>query len=293
MPEIIAFFLICHFSKHRLSFPELAGSGEASMQPLSRPKLEQKSKETSMAEYFGKDWSGDPFVLFNTAHLSALGVILLINILIIVFRKRFSPGGKTALRYSLAVVLVMVEVSWHVWNYAIGDWTIQTMLPLHLCSALVWLSAYMLVTKSYRIYEFSYFLGIAGAIQALLTPDAGMYGFPHFRAFQVMMSHGAIITAAITMTFVEGYRPTWASVKRVFINSNLYMIAVFILNQLIGSNYLFIAHKPETTSLMDILPPWPWYILYIEVIAIALCLLLYLPYELHDRRAAMRASAGD
>lgn len=237
-----------------------------------------------MGEFFGKDWSGDPFVLFNAPHLIALGIILLINILIVVLRMRFSPGGKVVLRYTLAVTLVVVELSWHAWNYAIGEWTIQTMLPLHLCSALVWLSAYMLVTKNYRIYEYSYFLGIAGALQALLTPDAGMYGFPHFRAFQVMMSHGAIITAAITMTFVEGFRPTWASVKRVFVGANIYMAVIFILNQLIGSNYLFIAHKPETASLMDVLPPWPWYILYLEAIGLALCLLLYLPYALRDRR---------
>jgi hypothetical integral membrane protein (TIGR02206 family) len=236
-----------------------------------------------MGEFFGKDWSGDPFILFNAPHLTALGIILLINLLIIVFRQRFNPRGKVVLRYTLAVTLVIVEISWHLWNYAIGAWTLQTMLPFHLCSALVWLSAYMLVTKNYRIYEYSYLLGIAGAVQALLTPDAGIYGFPHFRAFQVMMSHGAIITAAITMTFVEGFRPTWASVKRVFIGANLYMIAIFILNQLIGSNYLFIAHKPETASLMDVLPPWPWYILYLEVIGLALCLLLYLPYALRDR----------
>jgi len=236
-----------------------------------------------MGEFFGKDWSGDPFVLFNAPHLIALGIILLINILIVVFRKRFSLTGKSALRYTLAVTLVVVELSWHAWNYAIGEWTIQTMLPFHLCSALVWLSAYMLVTKNYRIYEYSYFLGIAGAMQALLTPDAGMYGFPHFRAFQVMMSHGAIITAAITMTFVEGFRPTWDSVKRVFIGANIYMAVIFIFNQLTGSNYLFIAHKPETASLMDVLPPWPWYILYLEAIGLALCLLLYLPYALRDR----------
>jgi uncharacterized membrane protein YwaF len=40
--------------------------------------------------------------------------------------------------------------------------------------------AYMLVTRSYVVYEFAYFMGIASAIQALLTPDLGLYGFPTF-----------------------------------------------------------------------------------------------------------------
>jgi hypothetical integral membrane protein (TIGR02206 family) len=141
----------------------------------------------------------------------------------------------------------------------------------------------MLVTKNYRIYEFAYFLGIAGAIQALLTPDAGQYGFPHFRAFQVMVSHGSIVTAAIYMTFVEGFRPYWSSLRRVAIGTNLYVVAIMVVNWLLGSNYLFIARKPDTASLMDVLGPWPWYILSIELIGLTLCLLLYLPYAIRDR----------
>jgi hypothetical integral membrane protein (TIGR02206 family) len=64
------------------------------------------------------------------------------------------------------------------------------------------------------------------------------------------------------------------------------MVAIGIINWLIGSNYLFIAHKPATASLIDVLGPWPWYILSLEAIGLVLCLLLYLPYAIHDQRAA-------
>jgi len=69
------------------------------------------------------------------------------------------------------------------------------------------------------------------------------------------------------------------------------MLVIFILNQVLGSNYLFIAHKPETASLMDMLGPWPWYILSLEVIALAMCLLLYMPYAIRDQRARGNVSA--
>jgi hypothetical integral membrane protein (TIGR02206 family) len=239
-----------------------------------------------MGEYFARDYHGEPFQLFGPAHLVALSIVLLIVLLVIYFRKGFSPRLRLITRYTLATILVLNELAWHAWNYFTGQWTIQTMLPLHLCSVLVWLGAYMLVTKSYTIYEFSYFLGIAGALQALLTPDVGIYGFPHFRFFQTMISHGTIILSAIYMTFVEGYRPTWKSVIRVMVWMNVYMVAIGIVNWLIGSNYLFIAHKPETASLIDVLGPWPWYILSLEAIGLVLCLLLYLPYAIRDQRAA-------
>ncbi len=163
------------------------------------------------------------------------------------------------------------------------------MLPFHLCSALVWLSIFMLLTRNTAIYEFAYLLGIAGALQALLTPDAGIYGYPHFRFFQVLISHGAIITAALYMTFVEGFRPTRDSPKRVIIGSNLYMVAVFILNFIIGSNYMFIARKPDTASLLDVLPVWPWYIAIIELLGLAFVLLFYAPFAVKDMRNKVRA----
>lgn len=129
-------------------------------------------------------------------------------------------------------------------------------------------------------------MGIAGALQPLLTPDLGMYGFPHYRFWQTYLSHGLIFTAAIYMTVVEGFRPTWKSLGRVFLWMNVYMGVVFIISQRLGSNYLFIAHKPETPSLLDVMPPWPYYIAYIEVIGLVLCLILYLPFVIKDRQTS-------
>jgi len=242
-----------------------------------------------MSQFFVKDYAGAPFELFGPAHLTALALVLLVNLLVVANRGRFTPRGMHFFRFSLAAILVSNEIGWHLWNYSIGRWTIQTMLPLHLCSVLVWVSAAMLLTRSYSIYEFSYFLGIAGATQALLTPDVGIYGFPHFRFFQTIISHGSIVTAAIYMTFVEGYRPYWRSVVRVMIWGNVYMAAIGVVNRLIGSNYLFIARKPDTPSLIDLLGSWPWYILSLEALAMALCLALYLPYALRDRRENLAA----
>jgi hypothetical integral membrane protein (TIGR02206 family) len=238
-----------------------------------------------MEQFFAKDYAGDPFELFGLPHLVAMGVVALINVAIVCFGRRLSSRGRVVARYALASTLVFTESAWHVWNLATGQWTVQRLLPFHLCSVLVWLSAVMLVTKSHRIYEFAYLLGIAGALQAIITPDAGPYGFPHFRFFQVFVSHGSIVTSAVFMTAVEGYRPRLRSLLRVAVIGNAYMLFVAAINALIGSNYLFIARKPETASLLDVLPPWPWYILYIEGIGLAAMVLLYLPFAVRDWRA--------
>jgi hypothetical integral membrane protein (TIGR02206 family) len=206
---------------------------------------------------------------------------VLLNLFLIIFRNS-GDGTKGFLRWMLALILWGNEIAWHYWNLTAGQWTLQTMLPLHLCSLLVWTGAWMLMTKNYRVYEFMYFMGIGGAIQALATPGIGDYNFPHFFFFQYFLSHGLILTSAIYMTVVEGLRPTWKSMLRVFIWMNIYAGIVYFINIYLGSNYLLINYKPDTPSLLDLLPEWPIYILYMEVIGIATMLILYLPFATKD-----------
>jgi hypothetical integral membrane protein (TIGR02206 family) len=237
-----------------------------------------------MINFFAANYQGPPFELFGTAHIAALAALVLLNLFLLLF-KNASDRTKSAMRWILALILLSNEVAWHYWNYVFGKWTIQTMLPLQLCSLLVWTGALMLMTKNYRIYEFMYFMGIAGAIQALATPGIGVYGFPHFVFFQYFLSHGLIITSAIYMTVVEGFRPTWKSLLRVAIWMNIYVVIVYFINTAIGSNYLMINDKPNTPSLLDLLPEWPIYILYMELIGVISILLLYLPFVIKDLRS--------
>lgn len=243
-----------------------------------------------MLEYFAGDWRGAPFVLFGSHHLIGIAIIALINVWLVFGWKNPSPRAKMIFRYALATILVVDEIVWHWWNWYIGVWSVQYTLPLHICSILVWVVAATLYTGNYKLYDFIYFLGIGAGIQALLTPDSGIYGFPHFRFFQPLISHGAIVTGAVYLTTIEKLRPTWKSFARVAIGANVYLAIIFGVNLLLGSNYLFIAHKPETPTLIDALPDWPWYIAFLELIGIAVFLILYAPFALKDwrQRIALR-----
>jgi hypothetical integral membrane protein (TIGR02206 family) len=237
-----------------------------------------------MDQYFAKDYHGEPFVLFGPAHFAALGILALVNLLLILTRHHHHPKLRLVIRYGVAGLLILNEIGLHTWKISTNQWSIQWNLPLHLCSILVWLSAYMLITKNRQVFEMVYFLGIAGALQALLTPDAGIYGFPHYYPIQYFISHGSIITAAVYMAAVERYRPYWSSIKRVFVWVNFYLIIVTIINLLIGSNYLYTLRKPHVITLIDFLGPWPWYLLSAELIALIHFLILYSPYAIADKR---------
>jgi hypothetical integral membrane protein (TIGR02206 family) len=244
-----------------------------------------------MEKYFSLHYDGPPFELFGAGHLTALAVVTLFCFSFIYFRRIWGEREKKIARWTFAIALVVNETALHVWSAYWGIWNIQTMLPLHLCSVILWLTPYMLVARNYRIYEIVYFLGIGGAMQALLTPaDAADYNFPHFRLLQTFIAHGLLTAIGVYMTVVEGFRPTLQSFKRVFIWTNIYMVPIFFINLAIGSNYLFIAHKPEFPTLLDALSPWPWYIPQLEIVGFAILSILYVPFLIKDWREKRRAA---
>lgn len=224
-----------------------------------------------------------PFPLFQPPHLVALALVVGVNVLLLWWGRR-RPEQRPLIRSLLAAAILFNIILFQLWHLYHGLWSIQTMLPLHLCGIMQWASVLLLLKRTPRIYEFVYFLGLGGATQALLTPDSGNFGFPHYRAFETIFAHGAIVTTAIYFTFAESYRPMWNSVKRVIIGTQLYTIFIFLFNFLIGSNYMFLARKPEVPSLIDLLGPWPLYIISLELIAFATVFLLYLPWAIKDRR---------
>ncbi len=90
-----------------------------------------------MTQFFAIDWSGAPFIFFGAAHIVALLVVVLLNFFLIWRYKNAPEKVRRTVAYGMAGALMVNELNWHLWNAFTGQWTIQTMLPLHLCSVLV------------------------------------------------------------------------------------------------------------------------------------------------------------
>jgi len=207
---------------------------------------------------------------FSLAHDLGMAMAAAIVIGIFAFRKRL--GGARAnrnARYALIAVLVGCELSLQVWYGLTDNWGWYS-LPFQLCSIMMWLSALLLLTRNRKLYEVTFFLGIMGALQALLTPNLDAT-FPEFRYFHFFIAHGAIIGASVFLTVIERFRPTTGSVFRAIGWLHVLAIPAAITNVLTGSNFMFLARKPDTASLLDLLAPWPWYLLQLELVALILC----------------------
>jgi hypothetical integral membrane protein (TIGR02206 family) len=237
-----------------------------------------------MRQFFLED--GDQtFTLFSLTHLSTLAFFIFCIGTIYITRKKLrqKPNVNRLCRVAMAVILIVSEVSLHWWLWSVGSWSIQYSLPFHLSSLSIILSAILLLTKSYSLFEFTYFAGVGSAIQAMLTPDISSYTFPHFRYVHFFISHGGIILANLYMVFVEEYKPTLKSLWKAFLYLNLYALVIFILNDMLGGNYMYISEKPINPSILDYLGPWPYYILSLELLALISFGLLYLPFWMKSK----------
>ncbi len=242
-----------------------------------------------ISPYVAYEIAGEPFRLFSASHVIAIGLLICAAVLLYLYRnplrRRFCRLG----RYMLAAVLLATEVFFQLWHYFTGSWSAEYALPLQLCSVSLLLSVVMLVLNSYRLFEITYFAGLGGAGQAMLTPEL-FYPFPHVRFFHFFIAHGAIILACLYMTWVEGHRPRFRSVWKALLALNGLLLIALWVNRLTGGNYLFVSHKPYNPSLLDYLGPYPWYILSLEAVACLVFCLLYLPFGKRQTAAAPKAS---
>ena len=224
-----------------------------------------------------------PFKLFSINHLVAILYSLIFIILpsVILKNHKFERFRK-AYRYVLFIMIIIVEVLYKVWNISVAGKPLKENLSLHLCAVTIILCAITLINKNEKIFEVTFFWGLAGATQAIITPDLGLYGFPHYKFIHNFFSHSLIVAVVFYMIMVERLRPRKGAIKRIIIFTNIYMLFVGIINYLLGTNYLYISKKPDGTSLLNFLGPWPWYIVSLEIIAVILFILLYSPYKIKN-----------
>ncbi|MFD1735956.1 TIGR02206 family membrane protein [Bacillus salitolerans] len=221
--------------------------------------------------------SENTFALYSVSHVSMIILFIVLAVMLYVYREQIRQNvWKKSIRYSLIGVLVLSELSLNIWYTTTNVWNPLDTLPFQLCSISLFLCIFMLVTNSYRVFEVTYFFGLAGASQALLTPEL-FFDFPHYRYFHFFLAHIGIMLACLYMVWIEKMTPTVKSIWKAIITINVIAFVVFFVNKWTGGNYMFLARKPANPSLIDFLGPYPYYILSLEIVAIVLFSLLYLP----------------
>lgn len=222
------------------------------------------------------------FRLFGVAHLMVIALTLGIPALL--WKTARGPERarfRRILRWTLVVVLVVNWIAYDLFRLLTGL-PLGHALPMQLCDWATVTVVVALLTDGQTWYELSYFWGLAGTFQAILTPNLPV-GFPDLRWVSFFVAHCGIVVGVLFLTFVERMRPGPGSILRTMAFSELYLAAALAVNRITGDNYGFLTRRPAGASLLDYFSAdHRLYLLEMNLLALVFFTLLYLPFWLRD-----------
>ncbi len=154
-------------------------------------------------------------------------------------------------------------------------------LPMHLCDWALFAVAAALWFRWQTCFEVAYFWGLAGTLQALITPNISP-DIPIWRQAAFFAGHSGIVIGVLFLLALR-MRPVPRSIPRVVAWSEIYLAATLAVNALTGANFGFLSRRPEQPSMLDWFSDTRWlYIAQINLIALIFFAILYLPWLARD-----------
>lgn len=222
------------------------------------------------------------FVLFGPAHVTVLVLTVALPVILTAWVKcSRSATLDSKVAITLGTILLLNEGFSFFWKWHLGIIGWHNGLPMHLCDWATFTTAITCLWRKQWSYELSYFWGLAGTLQAVLTPDL-RYGFPEPSFFIFFLSHSGLVATILFLTFAFPLRPTWSSIGRAYGWLLVYAACAGAVDWLLGVNYGYLRAKPAGASLLDYFGPWPWYIPVTTLLALAFFVIYYLPFAVID-----------
>ncbi len=206
-------------------------------------------------------------------HLAVVALTAAAALLAPAWARAAPPARRRLLARTLAVALLAAYAAEHALFLARGTWRAERNLPLHLSDVTVLVSAAALWTTRPLLVELTWSWGLTAALAALLTPDLAVGAeSPFFWTFAV--THALPPVAATLLVLGLGLRPRAGALGRVVAATALVAACAAAGTALTGGNYMFLREPPEEASLLDLLGPWPWYVVGAGALGVALFALL-------------------
>jgi hypothetical integral membrane protein (TIGR02206 family) len=163
--------------------------------------------------------------------------------------------------------------------YSLVPPTISRSIPLRLTDLATVAAAYALWSQRHWAFVLTYYWGLTLSTQALISPVLKSPDFPNYQFLGFWAIHLLVVWAAIYLTWGRGMRPSWRSYRFVVVVTVLWAVTTVTFNRIAGTNYGFLNGKPHTASLLDVLGPWPVYLLTATALILIVWALMTWPWE--------------
>jgi hypothetical integral membrane protein (TIGR02206 family) len=202
----------------------------------------------------------------------AAGTALLIR----VGRRHSGPAGARRFGRGFAVVIGVLYLVIRLGSMVPPS--LDRSVPLDLSDLVGLVAAFALWTHRHWAFALTYYWGLLLSTQALVFPAHAGPDFPHVGFLAFWAIHLLVVWAAIYLTWGLGLRPDWRSYRVSVAVTVAWAGFTFGFNTVVGTNYGFLNAKPGTPSLLDLLGPWPWYLLPVAVLVLGAWALMTWPW---------------
>ena len=161
--------------------------------------------------------------LFDSLHLSAIGISLLAIVCVPLIGRCLSVTNRRRIVWALIVFAVVQEVVDYVNRASFRELNLIQDLPLHLCNYGLVIAAIGLITRNRFCFEFAYLTGTTAVLQALLTPNFDDLK-NHTEYVVYFIHHALIIQFALWNVVVDGMLTSRGAVVRTL----LLIVAIMI-----------------------------------------------------------------
>lgn len=228
------------------------------------------------------------FSAYGPSHLVVLAVFVAGAVLLVMLGRRQTEVQARLVSRVLAAALIAAFVA--ALAYKLVAPTIDTSVPLQLCDVAELVAAYALWSAQHWAFVLTYYWGLVLSSQALITPDIGTPAegapdFPHHLFVTFFTLHVLVVWAAIYLTWGRGMRLRWRDYRLAVIATLGWAIVTLAFNAVAGTNYGYLNRKPPTASLLDLLGPWPVYLLTEIAIVLIVWALMTWPWVRTQRHA--------
>ena len=215
-----------------------------------------------------------------------INVIVSISSIIIFLwiAKFFNDSSVKLIARLLSLFLLIITLITIIESVVNKKWDIQSHLPLQLCGISQYLACFIaFVPRKKLIFEFLFYCGISGGLVSILTPQITHYDGSMYAYIEYFVSHSLIVLIPIYLLLYSINRLSRFSWLKVFLLLNVLMALIMPLNYLLGSNYMYLNSPPEVENPL-IIGEWPYYLISLEFIVIAIFYLIYLLSSFRQKR---------
>ncbi|WP_369974141.1 TIGR02206 family membrane protein [Mycobacterium sp. 3519A] len=215
------------------------------------------------------------FTAYGPSHWAVIAVFLLGAVALVSIGRRQAEQQARRLGRVLGAVTALIYAA--ILIYVLSPPTLDS-VPLQLTDLATVVAAYALWSRRQWAYVLTYYWGLVLSTQALISPALQSPDFPHYQFLAFWAIHLLVVWAAVYLTWGRGMRPDWRSYRFAVAVTLVWATVTFVFNRIAGTNYGFLNHKPSTSSLLDVMGPWPWYIFVAAALVLIVWALMTWPW---------------